>query len=157
MPPLHHRAPGLIGAALADSRLTASLIADLVHVHPAALTAAFAAKGSHATVLVTDAVAWNRPTHAGRAIVHGADGVPRLPDGTLAGSALSMDAAVRNVVDAAGVAIEHAVAAAATTPARLLHLHDRGALVAGRRADVVALGASLEVEAVWVGGVLAHG
>jgi N-acetylglucosamine-6-phosphate deacetylase len=81
--------------------------------------------------------------------------VPRLADGTLAGSALTMDAAVRNVVDHAGVAIEKAVAAASTTPARLLGLADRGAIEAGRRADLVALTPSLEVEAVWVGGNLA--
>ena len=154
MAPFHHREPGLVGAALADARLATSLIADLVHVHPVALQVAFAAKGDGA-VLVTDAVAWNRATHAGRQIQLGSDGVPRLADGTLAGSALTMDAAVRNVVDHAGVAIEKAVAAASTTPARLLGLADRGAIEAGRRADLVALTPSLEVEAVWVGGNLA--
>src|SRR5581483_7800934 len=116
---LHHRRPGAVGAALADSRLATSLIADLVHVHPAALRVAFAAKGDHA-VLVTDAVAWNRPSHAGQPIGQGPDGAPRLTDGTLAGSALTMDAAVRNVVHAAGVAVEDAITAASTTPARLL-------------------------------------
>jgi N-acetylglucosamine-6-phosphate deacetylase len=157
MAPLHHRTPGLVGAALADGRLAVSLIADLVHVHPAALAAAFAAKGKDATVLVTDAVAWNRPTHAHRAIAHGADGVPRLLDGTLAGSALTMDGAVRNVVGVAGVALDCAISAASTNPARLLALDDRGAIVPGRRADLVALSASLAVETVWVGGRVAHG
>jgi N-acetylglucosamine-6-phosphate deacetylase len=157
MGPLHHRQPGLVGAALADDRLATSIIADLVHVHPAALAAAFAAKGPDGMVLVTDAVAWNRPTHAGRAIVAGNDGTPRLPDGTLAGSALTMDAAVRNVVTAAGVGLVEAVRAASANPARLLGLDDRGAIVVGRRADLVALSPALEVEAVWVGGELAHG
>jgi N-acetylglucosamine-6-phosphate deacetylase len=156
MPPLHHRQPGLIGAALSDARLATSLIADLVHVHPAALRIAFAAKDD-ATVLITDAVAWNRATHAGRHIDLGADGAPRLADGTLAGSALSMDAAVRNVVHAADVPVELAIAAASTAPARLLGLIDRGAIAPGRRADLVALTPTLEVEAVWVGGDLAHG
>ncbi|MBV9663483.1 MAG: amidohydrolase family protein, partial [Actinobacteria bacterium] len=128
---LHHRQPGVVGAALADERLATSLIADLVHVHPAALAIAFAAKGDGA-VLVTDAVAWNRPTHAGREIVLGPDGAPCLADGTLAGSALTMDAAVRNVVHHAGVSLEQALTAAATTPARLLGLADRGGIEPGR-------------------------
>ncbi|HZQ84610.1 MAG TPA: N-acetylglucosamine-6-phosphate deacetylase [Acidimicrobiales bacterium] len=153
---LHHRQPGVVGAALADGRLATSLIADLVHVHPAALRIAFAAKGDHA-VLVTDAVAWDRPSHAGQTIERGPDGAPRLPDGTLAGSALTMDAAVRNVVHATGVTVEQAVTAASTTPARLLGLQDRGAVEPGRRGDLVALTPALEVEAVWVGGTLAHG
>lgn len=156
MGPLHHRRPGLVGAALTDGRLATSLIADLVHVHPTALGLAFAAKGDGA-VLVTDAVAWRRPDHAGRAIEVGADGAPRLTDGTLAGSALTMDAAVRNVVQHAGVSLSQAVAAASTTPARLLGLTDRGAVEPGRRADLVALAPTLEVEAVWVGGDLSHG
>ena len=58
MPPLHHRTPGLVGAALTDDRLAVSLIADLVHVHPAALTVAFRAKSARRVALVTDAVAW---------------------------------------------------------------------------------------------------
>jgi len=156
MAPFHHREPGLAGAALSDPRLATSLIADLVHVHPAALQLAFAAKGD-ATVLVTDAVAWNRAAHAGRAIELGSDGTPRLADGTLAGSALTMDAAVRNVVDHAAVPIGQAITAASTTPAGLLGLTDRGTIEPGRRADLVALTPSLEVEAVWVGGDLAHG
>jgi N-acetylglucosamine-6-phosphate deacetylase len=156
MAPLHHREPGLVGAALSDPRLATSLIADLVHVHPVALQIAFAAKGDGA-VLVTDAVAWNRSTHAGRSIELGTDGVPRLEDGTLAGSALTMDAAVRNVAHHAGVSVEQAITAASTTPARLLGLTDRGAIEPGRRADLVALSPSLDVEAVWVGGDLAYG
>ncbi len=62
MAPLHHREPGLVGAALTDDRLAVSLIADLVHVHPAAMTLVFRAKGPGRVVLVTDAVAWERGT-----------------------------------------------------------------------------------------------
>src|SRR5207248_6779751 len=80
MGPLHHRRPGLAGAALTDDRLTPSLIADGVHVHPAVLHAAMAAT---ACILVTDAVAWGRP-HAGARV--GPADAPRLVDGTLAGS-----------------------------------------------------------------------
>ena len=157
MGPLHHRKPGLAGAGLADDRLAVSLIADLVHVHPAVLRAVFAAKGANGTVLVTDAVAWRRTTHAGLDISIEEQGAPRLADGTLAGSALTMDAAVRHVVERAGVALVDAVAAAATTPARLLGLADRGAIEIGRRADLVALTPSLEIEAVWIGGHQCYG
>src|SRR5680860_1131061 len=83
MGPLHHREPGLAGAALTDERLTPTLIADLVHVHPAALQLAIASKRSVA--LVTDAVAIGDGGFTRR------DGAARLPDGTLAGSTLTLD------------------------------------------------------------------
>jgi N-acetylglucosamine-6-phosphate deacetylase len=151
MPFLHHRAPGLIGAALSNDRLAISLIADLVHVHPAALRIAFRAKGRGRVALVTDAVAW-RAGEVGRIALRFDGRVPRLADGTLAGSALTMDQAVRNVVHDAGVAAADAVHAAATTPARLLGLDDRGGLEPGARADVIALDEGLGVEAVWIAG-----
>ena len=142
MPPFHHRDPGLAGVALTDDRLVVGLIADLVHVHPTALRLALRAKGGDGVALVTDAVA-----RAAREA-----GALRLADGTLAGSALTMVGAVRNVVSAAGVDLATAVTAASTTPARLLGLTERGRLCVGARADVVALTDDLEVEAVWVGG-----
>lgn len=151
MGPLHHRSPGLAGSALADARVACSLIADLVHVHPAAIALAFRAKGASGMVLVTDAVAWAAEAHAGFAVRRGDDGVPRLADGTLAGSALTMDAAVRNAV-AAGVDLVAALAAATSTPAGLLGLADRGRLEVGARADLVALDPGLGVAEVWVGG-----
>ena len=149
---LHQRAPGFLGAALSDDRLAISLIADLAHVHPALLRLAFRAKGPGRVVLVTDAVAW-RAGQIGTIDVHpGEDGVPRLADGTLAGSALTMDRAVRNVVRDAGVDLADAVAAASTTPARLLGLDDRGVLRPGARADLVALDDDLTVAGTWIGG-----
>ncbi|MCU1460637.1 MAG: N-acetylglucosamine 6-phosphate deacetylase [Acidimicrobiales bacterium] len=151
MPPLHHREPGMVGAALSDPRLAVSLIADLVHVHPAALTIAFRAKGAARVVLVTDAVAWRSHT-VGDIRVRFDGRAPRLADGTLAGSALSMDRALRNVVGHAGIGLADAVRAAATTPADLLGLADRGRIEVGARADVVALDDDLEVAAVRIGG-----
>jgi N-acetylglucosamine-6-phosphate deacetylase len=155
MPPLHHRTPGPVGAALTDDRLTVSLIADLVHVHSTTLTLAFRVKGAGRVALVTDAVAWEAERVGGIGIGF-VDGAPRLPDGTLAGSALTMDKAVANVVHECGVDLADAVAAASTTPARLLGLADRGALEPGRRADLVALSPGLGVLATWVGGVEAY-
>ena len=140
MGPLHHREPGLLGAALSDDRLATSLIADLVHVHAAALRTAFRAKPRGRVVLVTDRVAW--PSGS----------VPRLPDGTLAGSVLAMDESIRHIVNEVGIALDDAVAAASTTPADLLGLADRGRIAVGARADLVALTPELHVEQVWVGG-----
>jgi N-acetylglucosamine-6-phosphate deacetylase len=136
MPAFHHRQAGPAGAVLVDDRVAVSVIADLVHVDATALRLVFQAKPPGMVVLVTDAVA----------------GDTRLADGTLAGSRLTMDGAVRNAVNAAGVSLEAAVAAASTTPARLLGLDDRGTLAVGQRADIVALDPDLAVESVWVAG-----
>jgi N-acetylglucosamine-6-phosphate deacetylase len=148
MGPLHQRAPGLLGAALADERLSVSVIADLVHTHPVFVRMAFTSKGAARVALVTDAVA----AAPGR-------GAPRLPDGTLAGSVLTMDRAVSNVVHHSDVSLADAVHAASTTPARLLGLDDRGAITPGRRADLVALEPvgddSWRVATVWIAGTRA--
>jgi N-acetylglucosamine-6-phosphate deacetylase len=153
---LHHREPGLLGAALTDGRLTVSLIADLVHVHAAAIRLAFAAKGSRNVILVTDAVAWRRGDVGGSAL-RMVDGAPRLEDGTLAGSALTMDRAVANVVRHCGVALEDALRAASANPARVMGLSDRGTIEVGKRADLVALDSDLGCSGTWVGGIDVHG
>ncbi|HEX2849236.1 MAG TPA: N-acetylglucosamine-6-phosphate deacetylase [Acidimicrobiales bacterium] len=152
MGPLHHRRPGLLGAALSDDRLTPSVIADGVHVHPAVLRTAALAKGAGHWVLVTDAVAWESARVGDRAI-EVRDGAPRLADGTLAGSALTMDAAVRRMVTECGVPLADAVGAASTTPAALLGRADRGRIVPGARADLVALTPDLTVSEVWIAGL----
>ena len=78
------------------------------------------------------------------------DGAPRLADGTIAGSALTMDGAVKRMVEEAGIPLFDVVTAATATPARLLGLADRGVLAAGARADLVALTPELAVEEVWI-------
>jgi N-acetylglucosamine-6-phosphate deacetylase len=148
MGPLHHREPGLAGAALDDGRLTPTLIADLVHVHPAALRLVIARK--HNVALVTDRVATT-----GLHVTD--DGAARLSDGTIAGATLAMDDAVRNVVGL-GVPVERAVEMASTIPAGVLGRADRGRLAPGSRADIVAFDPrSLAVRAVWLGGELVFG
>ncbi|CAN5775892.1 N-acetylglucosamine-6-phosphate deacetylase [soil metagenome] len=154
---LGHRAPGLVGAALADDRLAVSLIADLVHVHAAALTVAFRSKPRDRAILVTDAVAWRSERFAALGRVNHDGAAPRLVEGKLAGSALTLDRAVANVVDRCGVALDHAVAAASTNPADLLGLADRGRLAPGARADVVAFGPARSAEATWIAGTQVHG
>jgi N-acetylglucosamine-6-phosphate deacetylase len=146
MGPLHHREPGLAGAALDDDRLTPSLIADLVHVHPVSLKLAALRKRNVA--LVSDSVAAEAEWAASRGI-RVLDGAPRLEDGTLAGSVLTMDVAIRNMVSV-GIPISRAVEMASTIPAELLGLDDHGKIRPGARADLVALDrGDLSVRAVW--------
>jgi len=155
MPPLHHRDPGLAGTALLDDRLTACVIGDGVHVSPAAVALVFRCKPAGRVALVSDAVAWRAYEHAGTPIAL-VDGAARLPDGTLAGSAITLDAAVRTAV-AGGVPLADALVAASPTPAGAIGCDDRGRLVPGARADLVALGPDLSVQATWVAGEQVHG
>jgi N-acetylglucosamine-6-phosphate deacetylase len=146
------RSPGPIGGALSDDRLAVSLIADLAHVDATSLSVAFHAKPVDQVVLVTDAVAWESPwaTEQGIRVV---DGAPTLPDGTIAGSAVTMDQSIRNVVGL-GVELSVAIAAASTNPARVIAAGDRGSIEVGRRADLVVLDDDLLVRQTWVGGQL---
>jgi N-acetylglucosamine-6-phosphate deacetylase len=155
--PLHHREPGVVGQALADSRLTSGLIADLRHVAGAVCALAFAAAPGR-ICLVTDAAAPagmppGRYRLGGETVEvpPGDDQPPRLADGTLAGSVLRMDRAVANMV-AAGVGLAEAVAAASRIPADLIGRPDLGRLTPGAAADLVWLGDDLRTRATWVAG-----
>lgn len=154
MSPLAHRDPGLVGAALDDDRLTPTLIADLVHVHPAALRLAIQKKENVA--IVSDSI--GPDTKQARSLgVRVVGGTPRLPDGTLAGSVLTLDVAIANLVRI-GISLERAVEMASAIPAAILGLTDRGTIEPGRRADLVLLEPeSLRVRQVWVEGQLVHG
>ena len=157
MPPFTARAPGIIGAALAEPRLTASLIVDGIHVEPISVRAAFAAKGADRIALVTDAMptvgtSLDRFELGGRTIKL-VDGRLTTDDGTLAGSHLDMASAVRNAVTLAQIPLDDALRAASLTPAQFLGLHnERGALCSGARADLVALTKDLEVITTWIDG-----
>ena len=150
MRPFAHRDPGILGAALADDRMRAEVIADGVHVDPAALRLLVRAKGVSRTVLVTDAVSATgmcpgQYSLGGIEIVLGDDprtGMPtcRNRQGALAGSVLTQDRAVRNMVAMTGVTLQDAVRMASYNPARLLGLEQRkGWLREGADADVVLL------------------
>ena len=157
MPPLSARAPGIIGAALAERRLTTGLIVDGIHVDPVSVRAAFAAKGSDRIALVTDAMptvgtSLDRFELLGRTIKL-ADGRLTTEEGTLAGAHLDMASAVRNAVRLAQLPLEDALRAASQTPARFLGVDkEHGALVPGARADLVALTQELRVVATWLDG-----
>ena len=157
MPPLSARDPGIIGAALAERRLTAGLIVDGIHVDPVSVRAAFAAKGPDRIALVTDAMptvgtSLDRFELVGRTIKL-ADGRLTTEEGTLAGAHLDMASAVRNAVRLAQLPLEDALRAVSLTPARFLGLdNERGALIPGARADLVALTQELKVVATWLDG-----
>ena len=152
---IHHREPGVTGHALADGRLALGLIADLHHVHPDVVRVVMRAAGDR-VVLVTDAVA---PTGAvggsydlgGEGVVVDADGLPRRADGTLAGSTLRLDQAVRNVV---GLGVDPAVAlrCATAVPAGVLGRDDLGRLAVGALADLVWWSDAWEVRQTWLAG-----
>jgi N-acetylglucosamine-6-phosphate deacetylase len=157
MPPLAGREPRIVGAALAEGRLTAGIIVDGIHVDPVSVRAAFAAKGSDRIALVTDAMptvgsSLERFDLCGRTVVL-TDGRLTTEDGTLAGAHLDMASAVRNAVRLAQLPLEDALRAASLTPARFLGLdNERGALFPGARADFLALNQELSVIATWLGG-----
>jgi N-acetylglucosamine-6-phosphate deacetylase len=154
MPGLHHRAPGPIGAAIERPGVVLELIADGLHVHPIVVGALFRLTPGR-VALVTDAMAatgvGDGEYRLGPIHVVVKDGAARRPDGGLAGSTLTLDAAIRTAVGA-GVALEDAVLAATATPARAIGRPDLGTLDVGSPADAVLLDEYLEVEAVWAGG-----
>lgn len=154
-PPLHHRAPGLVGAALADDRVAVSVIADGVHLHPALLRVVARSKGPGGVVLVTDAVGWEAPAAVERGL-RLVDGAPRNADGVLAGSALTMDGAIRTMVGCGAMDLATALDAASAVPCRVLGDTDCGTIAVGRRADLVALSPDLAIEQVWIDGEEVH-
>jgi N-acetylglucosamine-6-phosphate deacetylase len=158
MPPLAHRAPGAVGALLADERVTVGLIVDGRHLDPIVVALVARLAGNRVS-LVSDAIgALDLPEgehRLGDDPVLVADGAARRPvDGTLAGSVVGLDGCVRNYARATG-SLEAAVRAVTSTPARLLGLGDRGSLAVGSRADVTLLDGDLTVSGTVIGGEIA--
>ena len=150
MPSLHHREPGLIGAVLADERITVGLIADGVHVHPALIKIVWQILADGRLNLVTDAMAaLGMPSgtyQLGDFEVIVRDTSAQRPDGTLAGSVLSLDQALRNLITYTGCSLTEALPSITTTPAQLLGLsHCKGHVAPGYDADLALLNADLTV------------
>ncbi|GGD52781.1 N-acetylglucosamine-6-phosphate deacetylase [Lacimicrobium alkaliphilum] len=157
MSPLTSRAPGMVGAAMADENSYAGLIVDLYHVHPLSALAAIRAKGSDKIMLVTDAMA-----HVGS----DASELPffdtrirregdklTIPEGNLAGSALDMASAVRNCHQNLQLPLQDCLKMASLTPANYLGLAQNiGKLQPGFNADMVLLNDEQKVEQCWIGG-----
>ncbi|WP_295990076.1 N-acetylglucosamine-6-phosphate deacetylase [Rugamonas sp.] len=151
---LHHREPGMVGAALAHAEY-AELIPDLLHVHPGAIKAAMRAIPK--LYCVTDSTAATGMPDGeymlGRHTVHKCMGGVRLPDGTLAGSTLTMDQALRNLVGL-GLDLADASARVSTYAADYLGMQERGRLAPGAYADMVVLDRDLKIKAVYIEGEL---
>ena len=163
MPPLHHREPGLLGAVLDLDELSCELICDGIHVHPAVLRLAFRAKGLSRATLVTDAMqAAGMPDgeyRLGGALVTVSSGRAEIAGGgSIAGSTLTMDAAVRNAVRFLDIALEQASALASENPARLLGIdHRKGKIAPGFDADLTVLDGELRACGTLVAGEWVYG
>jgi N-acetylglucosamine-6-phosphate deacetylase len=156
MRPLDHRAPGILGEVLTNNRLSADVIADGIHVDPTVVDLLFRAKGIENLVLITDAIsATGMPDgryQLGTLEVELKDG-RCTRDGNLAGSALTMDRAVRNVMKFARLDLQQAVRAASMNPAKVVGI-EKGTIESGADADFVVLTPTGEVRATVVRGVV---
>ena len=153
---LHHRDPGVVGAALTSVDSTAELIADGIHVHPAALRVAVHGM-PHRIALITDAMRACGLSDGSYKLyeydVTVSEGAARLADGTLAGSVLTMDAAVKNMIELAGLPVETVIPMATEVPARIAAVADRKGKIERRYdADLVVMNERFEVERVWARG-----
>jgi N-acetylglucosamine-6-phosphate deacetylase len=157
MPQINHRQPGLPGALLMDKRTVCGLIVDGCHLHPLMVAIAWQILGSQRTSLVTDSVAaMGMPAgeyQLGEQKVFTDGTTVRLANGVLAGSLLSLDQALRNLVKFTGCSLEAAIPTVTQVPARLLQLDATlGKIAIGAKADLVLLTDALQVSAVWVNG-----
>jgi len=152
---LTHRAPGVVGAVFEDERVTAELICDGHHIHPAVLKTAFQVLGDRA-VAVSDSMRGNGLPEGdsfdlGGQMVTVKDGLATLADGTIAGSVTNLHDEVKNLVSY-GISLETAVRAATYAPARAIGMeHEIGSIAVGKRADLVVLDADLSIVAVYCG------
>jgi N-acetylglucosamine-6-phosphate deacetylase len=157
MRPFTHRDPGVIGAVLTTPEVTAELIADGIHVDEIAMKVLLQAKGADGVILISDGVsATGMPD--GKYMLGGLEvtvngGVCRNAEGKLAGSTLTLDRSLRNVVKL-GVPLAAAVQMLTLNPAMLLGIEfKKGALRSGADADIVLLNDSLEITQVWARGI----
>jgi len=152
MPGLHHREPGMVGAALAHAQY-AEIIPDLLHVHPGAIKVALRSI-PHLFCVTDSTAAAGMPDGEymlGRQVVHKCMGGVRLADGTLAGSTLTMDGALRNLVQI-GLSLAEASRRVSTNAADYLGETRRGRLAPGCHADIVVLDRDLHIKAVYIEG-----
>lgn len=155
---MHHRDPGVAGAALLFDELMVEMIADGIHIAPEMIDLALRAKGSEGILLITDSMRAkylkNGTYDLGGQEVHVADGKALLEDGTLAGSILKMKDAVKNMMAFTGIGLAEAVKLASENPARQLGIFDRkGSIAKGKDADLVVLDQRYEVTMAFCRGV----
>jgi N-acetylglucosamine-6-phosphate deacetylase len=154
MSPFHHRAPGVVGAALEHQASFCGLILDGFHVHPAAVRVALRCKPVNRFMLVTDAMptvgAAVKAFKLGEKTIRVIEGALLGEDGTLAGSDLDMASALRFAVEHVGVSVADAATMASEAPAEFLGISGQaGRLAVGRKADLIWLDRELQVRGVW--------
>lgn len=159
---LSHRQPGTVGAALTIPELSCELIADNIHIHPAVMKLLVNAKTPAGVTLITDAMRGAGLPDGDYQIdqrkVTVRDGAVRLPDGTLAGSTLTIDRALRNILSATGRPLDEIWPMTSWNAARLLGLDTKGSLEPGKDADMVLLDTEFKVAKTIVGGkTIQHG
>ena len=158
---LHHREPGVVGAALSSPKLIVEMIADGIHLHPIVLKMLTQIKESEKLVLITDAMratGFKEGTYdlGGQEVIV-TKGQARLKDGTLAGSVLTMDKAVKNMVTKVGIQLPKAIQMASYNPAKSMGIDDKkGSLELGKDADIVILNKNLETELTIVAGKVVY-
>ena len=157
MKSLSHQEPGILGAVLNDNRVYCELIADCIHLDPVILSLVYKLKGPDRIILISDSVLANgvpdgNYEYEGRKVTI-RDGAVRLEDGRLAGSTLSLDKAVYNMVKYAGIELMHAVKAASLNPAGIIGLeHKKGSIEPGKDADLVIFNEDIKINKVFIGG-----
>lgn len=157
MTPMTHRAPGLAGAVLSRDEVSAELICDGFHLHPAICRVAIAAKSVHGVMAITDGTGGSGLTPGSTARLGGrtirvSDQAAVLDDGTLAGSTLTMDRAFRNIVTMFHASIAEAAIMCSTTPARAMGLTGFGVIAQGHAADIVVLDRAFRVARTFIDG-----
>lgn len=161
MQPMHHRNPGVLVGALLKKELKVQLIADGVHVHPAVMELLYKIKGSDGIILITDAtraagLSDGQFEFAGQK-VQVKQGRALTEEGTLAGSTITLEKAVKVMVRQVGIPVTEAVRMASLNPARVLGLdHRKGVLAVGKDADMVVLDDDFEVEMTIIRGRIAY-
>ena len=158
MPPIHHRKPGVIGAASENEKVKAEIICDGIHVHPASVRMAFKLFGAERMCLISDALRCcgmpDGEYMLGGQKVWLKDNVARLEDDTIAGSATNLYLCMKNTIEF-GIPKEDAVRAATWNPAQEIHQEKEvGSIANGKLADFVICDEDLNLKEVYIGGVL---
>ncbi|MDN3018855.1 N-acetylglucosamine-6-phosphate deacetylase [Paenibacillus sp. BSR1-1] len=158
---LHHREPGVVGAAFLHDELKAEIIVDGVHVRPEMVHLAYKQKRSDGLLLITDSMRAkclkNGMYDLGGQEVTVQDGKATLATGTLAGSILKLGHAVKNILTYTGCSLEEAIEMASVNPAKQLNIFERkGSIAAGKDADIVILDDKMEVVMTFCRGTLAY-
>lgn len=158
---LHHREPGVVGAAFLHDELKAELIVDGIHVRPEIVNVAYHQKGSKGLLLITDSMRAkclkNGTYDLGGQEVKVEDGKALLPDGTLAGSILKLGQAVKNLIDFTNCSLAESIQMAAVNPAKQLGIYDyKGSIRKGKDADLVILDENHDVVMTFCRGEMAY-